>query len=252
MTYSEAREAKEEIKKALEQRRAVKQALLDIEGAVAILPRGAYGRSSFAFTRDSFGDRACAIRSSLIGSMLSDLDARTATIKEADVPNHCEQDLYVSGPRADVDALMEFVREDGDGPHAGAFSANKIIAYPKEYADADAALCKAEKARVPYDDRPKDGFNHGGYEWCREHWGSKWGAYDSEVERTVEGATFHFTSAWSPIKPVIEALSQRFPTLTLRLDFFEGGMGFSGTTEWKAGKVVREEEDSKYAGGRGG
>jgi len=189
------------------------------------------------------------------------------------MPNHCEQDLYVTGPRADVARLIFHVRERApdeapldapDSPkqvvedvksiyekHArSCFSADSIIPYPRRFKDMDAAYEKAGgmmKAPIGM----KDGFNSGGYEWCVQHWGSKWGAYDATMKRTTRGVTYHFTSAWSPLTKLIAHLAHAFPTLRFRLRYFESGMAFQGEAIFEKGALVSDERDD-YHGSRGG
>ena len=50
------------------------------------------------------------------------------------MPNHCEQDLIISGPTADLAAFKDVARE-GDK----LLSANKFIPYPANLALLDAA-----------------------------------------------------------------------------------------------------------------
>lgn len=164
------------------------------------------------------------------------------------MPNHCEQDLYVRGPGDDVDRLIASVADGKD-----AFSANKIIPYPERWAKLDAE-CEALRKRRDAGENvivPRDGYNSGGYEWCIENWGSKWGAFKSSVRRTRRGATFHFTSAWSPITKLIAVLSEQFPTLTFELRYFERGMEFQGVARVAMGRVATDER-SHYSGTRGG
>ncbi len=105
-------------------------------------------------------------------------------------------------------------------------------------------------------ERPKDGFNSGGYEWCRKHWGTKWNACRVETgtltncgeDGTVE---MHFSTAWSPPLPVIRKASEMFPELDFELRYFERGCGFNGLCICRGGEAVIDEA-GPYFGHRGG
>lgn len=55
------------------------------------------------------------------------------------------------------------------------------------------------------------------YGWCKEHWGTKWNAEDSKVESNPDAIVVRFTCATSFAKPVIAALSRRWPQLLVRV-----------------------------------
>lgn len=193
------------------------------------------------------------------------------------MPNHVEQDLSITGPRDELAklerAVCEYEDDDlnekpegpdtpgavvedvqraiGGRPVKSVFSANKVIPYPARFADADRAAETARTADLAAWSTVKDGYNNGGYEWCMKNWGTKWGTYDAELERTKRGLTYHFQSAWSPAKPVIAELARRFPRLRFKLRYFDGGAGFQGKAEWAAGKLASESE-AAYRGSRGG
>lgn len=178
------------------------------------------------------------------------------------MPSHCENDLYIDGPAEDVEKLLEFMGVNETPPE---FDFGKIIPYPEEYEKKDKEREElgykgfAEK----YGPKAQDGFNSGGYEWCINHWGTKWGAY--QVEKIKGGITFQ--TAWSPPNPnVIGGLHELFPKCSLHLEYFESGSGFCGGysfvcedefypdedgEEWKSG-VVRNEWEGIYHGRRGG
>ena len=182
------------------------------------------------------------------------------------MPNHVENDLVIRG---DPETLRAFVAY-AEGPKGTAvestetelLSAHRFIPYPEEYQGGP----KCEKcgyeapttelfATCPTCNTGcKDGYNRGGYDWCIEHWGTKWGLYD--VEATDAGFEdghigYTFLTAWSPPVPVIQAMSERFPSLRFSLDYFEGGAGFMGSQEYDGGELV-EEGSSPYHGDRGG
>ena len=109
----------------------------------------------------------------------------------------------------------------------------KFIPYPKKYLDLDnkpkTKLNTNElghKLKVEGD----DGYNHGGYEWCCQNWGTKWGICRAELcvdenekgseyfkdESPYEGSRliYKFETAWSPTYQIITKMSSLFPTLT--------------------------------------
>jgi hypothetical protein len=144
------------------------------------------------------------------------------------MPNHVDQDLFITGP---ADDIAEFKKVAQHGEEI--ISAESFIPYPKKY-----------EGQV--------GYNSGGYEWCIENWGTKWGIYDGELVNEREGGlTYRFQSAWSPPIPVIKKMSEMFPKLLFTLRYYECGMEFKGTLTCKNGKPLSFKE-SKYRGNRGG
>jgi hypothetical protein len=64
-------------------------------------------------------------------------------------------------------------------------------------------------------------------------------------------AFLEFDTAWSPPIPVIEKLAEMFPDHAFELQYFEGGMGFSGHARWSEG-IEEYHHQYEYAGPRGG
>jgi len=186
------------------------------------------------------------------------------------MPNHCENDLYVWGNPV---LVAEFLKK-----HApeGKFDVNTIIPYPEYWRVADEAMNAWEDkyhafltesggySPEGYEEfcklngqRPQDGYNQGGYEWCCANWGTKWGAYRHKFTIVSETPThmrvkLQFDTAWAPIKlDVYCLLSEMHPRLTFRNDFFERGMQYKGRYKVKNGAVLIETQ-SEYKGRRGG
>ncbi len=161
------------------------------------------------------------------------------------MPNWVECDFTVEGPKSELEKFKEFAKEGDE-----LLSANKFIPYPEKYRKLDEEADKAEREGKP---RPKDGFNSGGYEWCVEHWGTKWGIVDAElVEESDNYLKYVFNTAWSPPIPVILKMSETFPKLKFTLEYYEGSMGFKGTFIAKGGETLKDEYDENYHGDRGG
>jgi hypothetical protein len=62
---------------------------------------------------------------------------------------------------------------------------------------------------------------------------------------------YEFATAWSPPKKIINAMSQKFPTLAFTLKYFERGCAFNGIYEVENG-VVLDDRCADYFGNRGG
>lgn len=140
----------------------------------------------------------------------------------------------------------------GDG-----FDFNKLIAYPERFAsrDADRKLLSHDEMIAKYGSW-EDGYNTGGYDWCISNWGTKWNAYQV-VRRDYGQMCITFQTAWGPPRQIIHALHERFPKLSISLEYFEMGMGFCGGMtfyyrEYDGTCDADEWHSDEYRGRRGG
>lgn len=122
------------------------------------------------------------------------------------------------------------------------FDFNVLIPYPETYRLLDEKRHEAEKQPdAKWSDLPKDGFNQGGYEWCIEHWGTKWNAYDIgfDYEEVL------FCTAWSTPNPIWAELSKRFPEMRLEIEYADEDRGSNcGKLAYLNGKLVLQEDMS--------
>lgn len=165
------------------------------------------------------------------------------------MPNHVDNDLYIYG-KAEI--LKEFMESSKEGNKV--LSADKFIPYPEAFKILDDKANEARNKIPP--EFIQDGFNSGGYQWCLNNWGTKWGIYNSVIKtEKLDGRNtrlvYKFQTAWSPPLPIILAMSNKFPSLKFKLNYFECGMQFKGTYVVKASKIIKDIE-SKYTGNRGG
>lgn len=200
------------------------------------------------------------------------------------MPNWCEQDLEIRTPEVDnwkdyrkeLENFKEHARGRTRYGESVVLYEGNFIPYPLEYALQDArvnAIQKhhldkyrsdgvkymSHKEQVEWRNknplpREKDGFNRGGYEWCCEAYGSKWGISRPKlVEEDIEWGQliYSFESAWSPVKPIINKMSELFPNLIFKLTYYEKGMAVHGIYKVKAGKIL-ENKETEYWGNRGG
>lgn len=81
------------------------------------------------------------------------------------------------------------------------------------------------------------------YDWAVENWGTKWGDYDgSWTEIGDETFAYFFYSAWSPPLPAIDALSSKYPAVSMHLRYFDEGWSYHGHASWHNGIRVQERD----------
>jgi hypothetical protein len=77
-------------------------------------------------------------------------------------------------------------------------------------------------------------------DFAREQWGTKWNAYECEVD--IEAGTAKFNTAWSCPEPVLEKLSRQFPVDLIEVTFADEDIGSNcGTFTLKNGETVASD-----------
>lgn len=133
------------------------------------------------------------------------------------MPNHITNTIWFES-KSDADKVKEFMTTE-----ESEFDFNVLIPYPKEYAEKDRIAREYEKENPGnWKDRPKDGFNSGGYEWCIANWGTKWNAYN--IEWIADYAEMRFDTAWSTPEPIFEALKAKFPAIRFSVGYYDEDM----------------------------
>lgn len=158
------------------------------------------------------------------------------------MPNYCDSELLIKGNTVDIKHFEAFAKENDK-----LLSANKFVPYPEKFRKID-VFHQEEQIRqgvnFPVDKEGKwikDGFNSGGYEWCCENWGTKWGMFDTVILNVTDTEILYkFSTAWSPPDPVIISMSKKYPNLTFYMKSW-GETGFKCELECKAGKIIEEK-----------
>ena len=76
------------------------------------------------------------------------------------------------------------------------------------------------------------------YEWRCKYWNTKWGCADPQWD---DDTTVWFDTAWSFAAPIVEKLSEMFPTLTIEFAYADEDCGSNtGEGEIKNGDYLRE------------
>lgn len=172
------------------------------------------------------------------------------------MPNHVSNRIYFERPdekdfydenEEAIEKLRTLMKTENRD-----FDFNVLIPYPKVWAGMDKAYQEAEdeyfkamktakEANVPFTqsraDLPKDGYNQGGYEWCIEHWGTKWNAY----KVAYNDDCVYFDTAWSTPRPIWVELSKRFPNLNLMVEFADEDIGRNcGILVYCNGEIIED------------
>jgi hypothetical protein len=82
------------------------------------------------------------------------------------------------------------------------------------------------------------------YEWCMEHWGTKWEVdldQGWDWEQGGGAMSIRFETAWDPPIPFYRALASRFPDLAFRAEWAEGGNAYAGYLKRAEGGEDLEE-----------
>ncbi len=158
------------------------------------------------------------------------------------MPNHVSNKISFKTPDGDwkaEEAALKTIKRlmaTDDSP----FDFNVLIAYPEHLAALDDKRHEMEKTGLPWDQLPKDGYNQGGYEWCCEHWGTKWNAYDIAFDYD----SITFCTAWATPLPIWEALSKHIPDVQMVIEYADEDIGRNcGILIYLNGEVVSETSE---------
>lgn len=190
------------------------------------------------------------------------------------IPNWCSNYLVVSGPTVHVLAFKNYAEGQNHWHKKKELCEDRFIPYPAKYAILDQMAHAWEELSEKYakskkkkwselgpnergefinrfGDRPKDGFNQGGYEWCGSHWGTKWGFCDMfnkpesvDFKDKDSEISYSFESAWSPPTPLVYKMGLMFPKLKFVLRYEEPGMAFKGKFVMDKGKVIGDVSEN--------
>lgn len=185
------------------------------------------------------------------------------------MPNWCDCDLIVTATKkfqAELKEFKEFAKSDvSDFDEASGkkevLDADKFIPSPFTQLEKE----KQRIAKLPTNERKdaeillnlkyanENKEDDGWYNWNCANWGSKWNCAYTELEKETDSKLkYRFSSAWSPMLPLILAMAKKYPNLKFDFRYYEGGMGFSGSVVIHNNKVIKDSHNNGYRGGRGG
>ena len=78
------------------------------------------------------------------------------------------------------------------------------------------------------------------YHWRTKHWGTKWNASETWIDKQNEQIVISFDTAWAPPIPIVEELSKQYD---LTLEWLEEANELGGIKIFKDQKVVEFDVD---------
>lgn len=135
------------------------------------------------------------------------------------MPNHVTSKVYIEN--GDIADILKIVSsEDRE------FDFNKLIPMPADLQVTTISIWDKKK-------QAENVINYGNwYDWSVANWGTKWNAYDINVE----GDCITFDTAWSTPAPIFAELSRRLPEATIVVKFADEDIGCNcGVLAYKNG-----------------
>ena len=143
------------------------------------------------------------------------------------MPNWCEDDLAVSGPKTEIKKFRKQGEANTKKKIINDFFA-QFVPYPKDIFRGDVG----QKEEALYGDKTW-------VTWCPANWGTKWDANNCVViTEKPNRVVYQFDTAWGPPIQWLEKVAAIYPKLHFELNYDEPGMVFSGTAIGKDGIVV--------------
>ena len=191
------------------------------------------------------------------------------------MPNHVENDLFISGEAERLKAFLAGLKRNEDGEFS---ILRSYYPMPDELSETTSPTRiitteEKEKQTEANKDKPEDFKSYGitleeqaallekygvdnWYDWTNNNWGTKWGDYNAKITEGEDDDEPHriaitFETAWSPPVQGMAAVAAQFPDLEFSLYSYEKGMQYQTGHEYEGGKLV-ETWRHKYQGNRGG
>ena len=119
------------------------------------------------------------------------------------MPNWCDNELIISGPRTELLKFIEENTEETDDKYAKRYLYfEKMIPIPPDEDDT--------------------------IDWAVANWGTKWDAQTKIYADNETELKFDIETAWSPPMEWVKKVSRFYPKLHFQLKYGEPGMDFSG------------------------
>ena len=151
------------------------------------------------------------------------------------MPNHCYNRVTISAHEGKEDQFKAVLKAfESDSPFQALYPQPDWPNTPNENGD----LPKLKELKNPDGSifhityEFPDGKNDDRwYDWCYQHWGTKWDAYDrseGDIDEECGYAEFSFNTAWAPADGVYKAIVEKYPDVGISWFYDEPGCELAG------------------------
>ena len=172
------------------------------------------------------------------------------------MPNYCTNELNILGNEESVTRFMEQAKrkskclersESGElvESHTVGLLWN-FVTPPEEIQNEKDYFSEARM--TGFSKLPENNW----YEWNCAHWGTKWDVDTNFTDNLSNNFHSHgdglascwleFDTAWSPPLPVVQAMAEQYPDLTIVMYYHEMGADFQGKVSYENGILVDQFE----------
>lgn len=161
-------------------------------------------------------------------------------------PNWCSNTLSVHGSTADVDKFIE----DNKGIEVGTdfgLADGEVRELPLSF---NRALPTPDQSKFDGMDYSEHRFDPDyWYNFHVNHWGTKWDLSEDthmdiyrDEDDTTATVCYAFDTAWAPPEAWLTHVAANYPTLSMKIEYREEGMGFAGILGFHNGVVVESQQ----------
>lgn len=171
------------------------------------------------------------------------------------MPNYCTNELNILGNEESVRRFIEqaerqhkYLERSESGEMVEGYAVGLLwnfVTPPEEIQNEKDYFSEARM--TGFSKLPENNW----YEWNYAHWGTKWdvtksGAWDDLTLSDnfhshgdgLASCWLEFDTAWSPPLPVVQAMAEQYPDLTIVMYYHEMGADFQGKVSYKNGALV--------------
>jgi hypothetical protein len=156
------------------------------------------------------------------------------------MPNWCSNTIDVIGDPNNTKEFKAFVRkaklESEDTEDKEFF--NNVIPMPKKLVDTTSGGLDSEFNSALKGNKKKKYSNW--YNWRLAHWGTKWDVEPNVHFEEDNHIVIWYDTAWAPALDFWDTVSKKFPSLTIKIRYYEEGVGFIGETHFANGETTKD------------
>lgn len=157
------------------------------------------------------------------------------------MPNWCSNTIDVIGDPNNMKEFKIFVRkaklEDINTKEREFF--NNLVPMPKKLLDTESRSGIDGEFKSAMQGNKKKRYSNW-YNWRLAHWGTKWDVEPNVYFVEDNHIQMWYDTAWSPANDFWATVTKKFPSLTIKIRYYEEGHGYIGETHFYNGECTKD------------